>query len=292
MSHRNLCAAILAAGVASSAAAVPVTFGTTVETATGSSYYFTDPIHTTQTLHFLGIATDQGTTVDLRISSTIKTETLFAQDYSTTSGQDDLGYIPGYETGSGGEPNDDLGFQYIGQNLNATENGIQLTFDFFDGTGVLSGSFTNALTISKMEWAIYDVDGEPSQTEFFRASISDGLYSYRVGNTAQALVATQEDPDTIRFDGPGSNFSETDASGAAILTYLNTSSFTLDFGAVQSSGGTENFVFSGIDGDLSMFDLEDFNDPFVVNGSVPLPAGLPLLLASLGGLMVMRRRRS
>ena len=286
---------LVSLSVASAADAITVTFTNPVELADGRSYYYNDPIYKMTTLRFTDIATDQGTTVDMRVTTTIKTDTLFADDYRVRTNRrwrdDDLGYIPRYETGSTGEPNDDLGFQYIGQNSNANEKGITMTFDFFDGTGALSGTFTNALVVSQLDWAIYDVDGEASQTEFFRAFKSDGLYSFRLGNTPQALTATDSGGNAIRFDGVGTNYSESDPSGAAILTYLNTSSFTLDFGSVQSDPD-DNFVFSGIDGDLSMFDLADFTDPFMIPTTVPLPAGLALMLSSLGALALVRRRRT
>lgn len=284
---RFLTASAFAASAGTTAYAVPMTFDGLVETATG--YHSTyGAVVLSNIAHFTGVAVDGGTTVDVRVTATVKAETDFAMD----NGNADTGYIPDYKSGSTSGPEQDLAFRFYGNNINTTENGVKLTFDFFDGTGAKSGQFNDLINVSQIDFAIYDVDGETYQSEFFRAYKSDGLASYRLGNTPQALVATQQSWNTYRFDGPNTNFSETDAAGAAILTYLNTSSFTIDFGSVQNSGPTQNAVFTAMDGDLSMFDLLDFEEAVELPPGVPLPAGLPLILSGLGGLAWIRRRKA
>lgn len=298
MLRTSLFSAVAFVAFSGVASAVPLSFDSSTTRATGSS--FLGAVTTKNEIGFTNVATDDGLTVDVRVTATSKSETIFASDERSN----DAGYIADYNS-SVNDPNSDLGFIYYGKNLNTTENGIALTFDFFDGTGDLSGTFNDILSVSELNFAIYDVDGESAsstQSEFFRAFASDGLVSYQLGNTDQALVATQEDADTYRFDGPGSNFGETDASGAAILNYENVSSLTIDFGSVMSAGSTKNPVFSAFDGDLSLIRVADFADPVSTVSPVsaaaaqvapvPLPAGLPLLVAGVGSLVALRRRRN
>ncbi|MEM8977935.1 MAG: hypothetical protein AAGD04_00480 [Pseudomonadota bacterium] len=232
------------------------------------------------TLYFRNVATENGQTLDARVTTTIKDGTDFAEQ-SNPNAQNyfgDAGYIPDYRNAATG-PQDDLGFLYYGNGVNAAENGIAMTLEFFDGTGEASGSFETPMILSDIELAIYDVDGEASQSEYFSVSKSDGLVSYATGLTPQALSVTDLGA-TLRFDGPGTNFSESDATGAAILYYELTDSLTIDFASVQTSGPSQNAVFSAIDGDLSLISRSDFGDPTLVP-AVPLPAGAGLLLSAI-----------
>ncbi|MFZ4767026.1 MAG: hypothetical protein ACOYMN_18900, partial [Roseimicrobium sp.] len=91
------------------------------------------------------------------------------------------------------------------------------------------------------------------------------------------------------FTGPGTNYAETDVSGAFILTYKNTSSILLDFQADTSKDSPlPNHVFSAIDGDLSM--IGDNLDGFTPPTNVPKPSGA-LLIGITGMLALLRNRR-
>ncbi|MEO0484580.1 MAG: hypothetical protein AAF092_01570 [Pseudomonadota bacterium] len=228
------------------------------------------------TVDFLNVATDMGRTVDARVTATVGPQTQFGDGSTYSTLRNALIYD---YAGSGAAPEDDLAFLYTAMGVNNVENGITLGVQFYDGTGAKSNSFTDTMSVKELEIAVYDVDGEPSQSEYFRAFRADGLVSYGLGNTPQALVATNEGGGVIRFDGPGTNFAETDATGAAILTYADTDFFQLSFGSVQSGGPNSNPVFSAIDGDLSLFDAGDFNV-----APVSLPAGGTLLLSALGAM--------
>ncbi|MEO0484581.1 MAG: VPLPA-CTERM sorting domain-containing protein [Pseudomonadota bacterium] len=283
--YRTGSAAIAALLLASSAAAVPLSFDTLAPGQTnGPTSLFGSPTVEGLSVDFLNVATEFGTTVDARVTATVKPQTSFGTSSSTTNGFPNT-FIYDYANANT-EPSDDLGFIYQGQGVNSTENGIELSFQFFDGTGAKSGMFQETLTLQEIEIAVYDVDGESAQSEFFRAFTGDGLVSYGLGTTPQALQATYEGNGTFRFDGPGMDFAEDDASGAALLTYANTDFFRLSFGSVQTASPNRNGVFSAVDGDLSLFDPNDFNV-----SPVPLPAGGVLLLSALGAMAWRGRRR-
>lgn len=271
------------------AQAVPLTFDQMVGLTTGNSLL--GPTAGERTLYFTDVATENGQTIDARISTTIIGDTHFADqvDPNAVNYFGDAGYIPDYGSREVG-PQDDLGFLYYGNGINGQANGIATSIDFFNGTGEMAGTFMDLFTVSCLEIAIYDVDGEASQSEYFSAFLDDGLIAYATGTSPQALVAT-ELQDSVLFEGPGTNFSETDATGAAILYYELTSSLNLNFGSVQSSGPQQNAVFSAIDGDLSLFPDGGFGDPTAI-AAVPLPAGALLLLTAIGGCFVTSRRSS
>ncbi|MEO9517297.1 MAG: hypothetical protein ABJH45_06490 [Paracoccaceae bacterium] len=271
------------------AQAVPLTFDQMIGQPTG--FNLLGSTAPTNTILFRDVATDNGQTVDARVTATLIGDTHFA-DINDPNAQNyfgDSGFIPDYRNRSGG-PQDDLGFLYYGNGINDAENGLDMMFEFFDGTGDLAGTFLDPLTLSSLEIAIYDVDGEASQSEYFTAQRGDGLVSYATGSSSQALVATEQG-DSIRFDGPGTNYAEDDATGAAVLYYELTDKLQLSFGSVQTSGPEQNAVFSAIDGDLSLFGTNNFGDPVSVN-PVPLPAGGLLLLSGLFGLFITSKRAS
>ena len=279
------------------ATAAPLTFVDTVEEPNGENIIGgapTSPVYSGPSMSFLGVATENGTVVDMLVTATVKDETIFL-DPREDSYFGDTGFMPDYSQAENG-PFADLGILFEGQGINDTENGLILEFQFFDGTNELSGTFSDAIVVAALDIAIYDVDGETrdpntgrgsTQSEFFRVDKSDGLVSYSLGTGPQALSVTDEGQ-LVRFDGPGQNFSETDASGAARLQYENTDSFTLDFGSVMGAGGDPNPVFFAIDGDLSLFSEDDFGDPT----AVPLPSGFPLIVAGLIPMYLLRRRQN
>jgi len=160
----------------SNAMAVPLTFDQIVSPPTGSNLL--GATATEQTIYFKDVATDNGTTVDAKVTTSIKGDTDFA-DQSNPNAQNyfgDAGYIPDYRNSLGG-PQDDLGFLYYGNGVDSVEDGITMTFEFFDGTGLLSGAFLDPIVLSTLEIAVYDVDGEASQSEYFTAQKDDGLVS-------------------------------------------------------------------------------------------------------------------
>lgn len=284
--------AIATIGTATMAPAATLSFDSFDGVATGSTVIGRSQVIESTTARFRSVATDQGKTVDALISTTVKHGTDFG-DIGGSGRFGDPGFIPDYQPW-GSDTAADLGFLYYGNGINGLENGILVEFTFFDGTGDLAGTFDQMLEIAELNFAIYDVDGESirlgnsaDQTEFFSAFVSDGLTSFQLGDTPQALTAEQRG-DAILFSGPDKNFSESDASGAVILNYENTSQFRLDFGSVQSSGPYQNGVFSAFDGDLSLIAQSDFSDPVT---PVPAPAALTLLLGALGGMRLFKRKK-
>lgn len=282
----------IAGAMFGSAHAVPLVFDTTVEVANGSNIIGgnpTSPVYTGPTLHFLNVATDDGQTVDARVSVlSLKDETNFGNG-TANRWFGDTGFMPNYSQVENG-PSGDLGVLFDGLGLNLTENGLKLRIDFFDGSEGLSGTFTTAVVVQTLNLAIYDVDGETgppgsTQSEFFRVNPEDGFVGYALGDTPQALTASNED-DWVRFDGPGQNFAETDASGAVRLDYENTTGLTVDFGSVMTSGSSPNPVFFAIDGDLGLFSDDDFMTP----SPVPLGDSLPLFATGIIALGFARRR--
>ncbi|MEM7525061.1 MAG: hypothetical protein AAF360_15160 [Pseudomonadota bacterium] len=273
---------------ATTASAVPLQFDNLVGVTDGSNVLGATVM--SRTALFRSVATDDGQTVDARITATLVGDTEFADVSNPTnrSSFGDAGYIPDY-SGAPGGPEADLGFLYYGNGLDDATDGISFLFEFFDGSGDYAGSFANQVTVGSLDLAIYDVDGEATQSEYFTAYKNDGLISYAVGNTEQALVATDLG-DSVLFQGPGQNYSESDATGAVLLNYTETQSFRLDFGSVQSGGPTQNAVFSAIDGDLSFIDIGDFTGPIAV-APVPVPPSVLSFIGAIALMGFMRIRR-
>lgn len=278
--------ALLLAASATSAHAAPLQFVNFSPATTGNGIF--GGVVENSEIRFTNVSSDAGVTVDAIVTATVKNLTDFGS--GPRGGFGDSGFIPNYTAGAA-EPNNDLGFLFYGNRVNSTENGISLDFRFFDGTGSKAGTFSDSISVSELNFAIYDVDGEPSQSEYFRLDKADGLTSYRLGNTPQALTATDLGSQ-ILFEGPGVNFPEDDASGAAVLTFNNTSGFTLDFGAVQTSGPRRNGVFTGFDGDLSFVNPNDFGGSVIV---APVPEietyAMFIIGLTLLGMKVMRSRK-
>ena len=197
------------------------------------------------TMDFLGVATYEGTTIDARVTATVRPNTEFATGATNRTAR---GYIPNYKATTRGQPKGDLGFLYVG--MDGISPGITLTISFFDGTGDRRGKFRETCAVPDLRLLIYDVDGEPAQAEWFDASNADGLYSYTTGTSATSVTATPT-ATGVHFVGPGKDFGETDTSGAVLLRYRNASRITLAFGADQYKAGV-NPVFSAIDGDVSL----------------------------------------
>jgi hypothetical protein len=238
-------------------------FSNQVETNNTSDPYGLGPGYTGNTMTFLNVASYEGTTVDARVTATAFGVYEFAH------------HLPNYNQTTAAEPNGDIGFI-----LNATEygtGGLTYIFELFDGTGSDSGSFNIPFIAEQLAIMVYDVDGEASQSETFRAFLTDGLLSYQTGTNAASLVASTDVYGNVLFVGPGQNFSEQDTTGAAILRYTNTSQFTLNFESETFYGSLPNGVFSAMDGDLSM-GSDGFSPPVYV---FEPPTILLFLLASL-----------
>jgi len=232
------------------------------------------PYYSGAVLDYTNVGSLNGIGIDARM-----TATAFGQGYSF------IGHLTNYSQNVSGQPTGDNAIYYVA-NEAGQSGGLTYKMDFYE-----SGSnFTVPIVIPQARILIYDVDGESIQSEAVRAFKSDGLLSYQVGNTAQALTPTDLGS-TVLFQGPGVNFSETDATGAVILLYQQTSSITLQFEAYTDiTSGVPNGVFSGIDGDLSILngDESGFNPPVTVpEPSSALLALLPLVVGLLG-----RRKRA
>lgn len=228
------------------------------------------------TMKFVNVATRDGTTIDARVTAVVHPNTRFAVGSTNRTGR---GFVPNYKATITGQPKDDLGFLYDGIDRNAP--GVTLTLSFFNGTGALTGTFTEAYIVPDLQLLVYDVDGEPTQAEWFNAFYADGLHSYATGSAAASVAAVpMAAGEGVHFLGCGKDFPETDTSGAVLLRYLNTSSVTLAFGAEQYSEG-RNPVFSAIDGSLSLPMTGGFHDPTVVPAPKPPAPKSGLWTASL-----------
>ncbi|KXO08029.1 hypothetical protein AKG98_2080 [Moritella sp. JT01] len=278
-----LCKSLLASTmlVTTSAYAVPidldfsnpynVTFDTNI-------YWDTSHAATTDgVVRYTNVGMSGGSTIDARVTATVFGG--YVPDWQA----------PNYANTSGAEPNGDHGFLYrrdssipIGQ---AVTGGLEFVFELFDGTGALSNTFTNPITADELNIIAYDVDGEPQQTENLRVFKADGLMSYITGTNPASLVATDMGA-SILFEGPGTNFSETDTTGAVLLNFANTDSFTLRFesSTIANNTAANNPIFSAIDGDLFI----QFTGPPVI---VPAPISVTLLGLGLVGLGLSRKRK-
>lgn len=218
-------------------------------------------------LSFTNVGSLNGTNIDLRVTATAWGSFSFTRQYADYSN-------------AVSQPNGDLGFMYTSTGNGS--GGLHYQLEFFE-----SGSnYTTAIVIPEVKLLIYDVDGEPAQSEKLRVYDADGLFAYQTG-TAVSSVTDAPFAGGVLFTGPGSNYSETDPTGAVILTYRYTDSILLDFESTTFSGGSGNGVFSAVDGDLSMLngDTSGFENPQVV----PEPSGA-LLLCITGMLVIFRRR--
>ncbi|MEC4728104.1 LruC domain-containing protein [Shewanella sp. D64] len=217
---------------------------TNVSTGFGPSY--DGPI-----MRFLNVGTHNGKTIDAKVSSSIFGEANF------------LYHTPNYKEGAG-EPQGDIGFLYETTAPGAA--GLIYTFEFFDGTDGLSATFSVPYTIPEFDMIGYDIDGESVQSEQVRVFKSEGFFSYQTGTAAASLTAEESaDGLSVLFSGPGTNFSETNTSGAVKFTYKNTSAITLQFETVTASNSyLPNPIFSAFDGN---WELSGFTDPVTSSNS-------------------------
>ncbi len=203
------------------------------------------PSYNGPVMHFLNVGTHNGKTIDAKVSSEIFGDATF------------LFHTPNYKDG-GGQPEGDIGFLY--QVNSPGSAGLIYTFEFYDGTDGLSGTFSVPYTVPEFDMIGYDIDGEPVQSEQVRVFKNEGFYSYQTGSAGASLTAEESaDGQSVLFTGPGTNYSETDTSGAVKFTFKNTSIVTLQFETVTTSGSPfPNPIFSAFDGN---WDLDQFIPP-------------------------------
>ncbi|MFA0627693.1 LruC domain-containing protein [Vibrio sp. 10N.222.49.A3] len=226
------------------ATTVDLDFSNHVEATNGSSSW-AGPTYDGSSMHFLNVGTHDGKTIDAKVSSSVFGDATF------------LFHAPNYKVGAT-QPSGDIGFLY--QTNSAGSAGLTYTFEFYDGTDGLSGTFSVPYTLPEFDMIGYDIDGEPVQSEQVRVFKSEGFYSYQLGSASASLTAEESaDGTSVLFTGSGTNYSETDTSGAVKFTYKNTSIVTLQFETVTSSSSSfPNPIFSAFDGN---WDLSGFTTP-------------------------------
>jgi uncharacterized repeat protein (TIGR01451 family) len=234
------------------------------------------------TMDFLAVATCEGTTVDARVTAVVQPGTEFATGATDRTAR---GYIPNYKATTRGQPNGDLGLLYAAGNGNVA--GVALTISFFDGTADQSGTFREACVVPDLQLLVYDVDGEPTQAEWFDAFYADGLYSYATGSATTSVTATPSAAG-VRFLGPGKDCGETDACAAVALRYRNARHITLVFGAEQNQAGT-NLAFAAIDGDAGLPVMGDFQTPTLAPASRAVPSSAARVYSADSAIHLDRR---
>lgn len=244
--------------------------------ATNGNYAGLGNYYSGLTYDFLNVAPTSGVNIGIRVTVS-----------NITPNYGFVGSFPNYSTSSG-EPSGDLGymFQYTGPDY--SQGGVTYTLEFFEGA-----DFTNPYTIGAANFLIYDVDGERDQSESVRVFRTDGLVSYRLSAATGGIYLEEDTGNSLLFTGPGVNVAETNATGAVIFRYENTSRITFGMEANTTGGGVNNGVFAAIDGDLSLLQGDDsaFLTP-VFTAPVPEPSSLALLgMAALGATFLKRKRR-
>ena len=200
------------------------------------------------------------------------------------------GHIPNYT--SAGNSSGDAAFDYQIAN-SATNNGVGFgtmgyTLDFY----VSGTNFTTAATPFDFNLLVYDIDGDAAQNESLRVAKgvgSSGLDSYQIGSNGAASLTATENTNDYLFSGHSSNVAETSVNGDVILSFLNTSSVTLQFEAnTTSSNDGPNTVFAAIDGDSTQKVVGTFN-PVVTAKKLPEP--FTIIGTIIGGTAAYRMRK-
>ena len=165
-------------------------------------------------IHFLNVGTHNGKTIDAKVSSEVFGDATF------------LFHTPDYKEGPD-QPDGDIGF-LLSNEFCWAQRVLSIRSNFMmELTGYLA-RFQNLIPFPEFDMIGYDIDGEPVQSEQVRVFKSEGFYSYQTGSAGARLTAEEsEDGDSVLFSGPGTNYSETDTSGAVKFTFKNTSIVTL-----------------------------------------------------------------
>jgi hypothetical protein len=169
--------------------------------------------------------------------------------------------------------------------------GMTYTINFYSTTGGVH-DYSTAYVAPALEFLVYDVDGESSQSEAVRINKGTGLVGYQVGNSSAALTASEE-TNSFLFSGRSVNQAETDSSSAVILYYENVSSLMFQFEAVtNSTSSANNYVFSGVDGNLSILagDFSGFATR-VDTSATAVPEPFTIIGTIMGGTAAMRMRK-
>lgn len=232
------------------------------------------------TLDFQNVAFVNELGVDARVTIN------FATSPGVSPGYEFVGYIPDYNSASGG-PEGDLGVYYRSMlnNVLPVTGGISYTISFYE-----SGSnFTTAKTLSDFRFLIYDHDGEPGQSETIRTHTNDGFVGYQIGSISG--ITAREGDGYWDFDARGYGHPEDNADGGFIAYYQNTSSVTFDMYATTLPWlpGVNNGVFAAFDGDLSLTGGSTTGfDPYV---AIPEPSTSLLAVAAVSLAMLRRNRQ-
>ena len=224
-------------------------------------------------LDFVNVAFVNGMAVDARVSINL-----------VSPGYEFVGYIPDYNQAPAG-PEGDLGvyYRFNGDNANPT-GGISYTISFYE-----SGSnFTTARTLTDFRFLIYDLDGEPGQSESIHTHVADGFTGYQIRNGSG--IQTQAESDSLTFHSRGIGHPEDNADGGLIAYYQNTSQVTFDMFSTSAPGlPFANYgIFAAYDGDLSL--NGGTTSGFGSFVAVPEPT-TPLLIAVAASLTMTCRRR-
>ena len=173
------------------------------------------------------------------------------------------------------------------------KGGLTYKIDFFN-------SATNAAyTLSDVRLNVYDVDGDPSQSEGIRVAKGTGLVGYQIANSTTAVLPS-EDATSYLFSGRGTNVTEgVPNNGAAVLYFQNVNSVTLTSEAnTTASTGAENPVYTGIDGDLSLISQATLNNTSqfkavvsTASTALPVPEPFTVIGTLIGGTAAFRMRK-
>ena len=271
------------------AAAVNLTFNS-VDTAKNtviSSPLGFGSVVTNGTVYYKDVVTG----VDARITATVSGTNYLFTDH-------EVNYT------AAGNSNGDTAFDY---QIAANKTGagtMTYKIDLFSTTGGVH-NYSTAYTASELRFLVYDVDGEPKQSEDLRIAAGGGFVGYQKGLGTNALTPSVAVDGSYLFSGHNVNISETDPSSSVILYYQNTNSVTFKFEAnTTTAQNTINYVFSAIDADLSIIGQQNtaFSDTATIetknygafvstSNSTAVPEPFTIVGTIMGGTAAMRMRK-
>lgn len=223
---------------------------------------------------FLNVTSLGGRSIDARVSL-----------LGTAGSYEFVGWLPHYNTDHG-QPGDDLGVYYRSA-YDVTEplGGIGWTITFYEG----GGAFECEATLDEVSFLLYDIDGEPGQSESIRVYSADGLNGYQIQNGSE--ISATDCGDTWIFDAGGTNLSESGPEGSLLLHYHDTSSVRFDMFSTTSGDHPWNKsgIFTGIDGNLGLAGTSAAS--YGAFQSIPEPTYFSLAIATCA-IAGFRRRRT